>query len=93
MHGLDAGLLLIAVALAASGLGVVVLCWRRHAVLAGLPALGGVLLAGVAIWREVAGRPVGTVLLGAFGALLLAVALVVIGSALWRLLEEPSDLE
>ena len=93
MHPLDLASLLAAVALAASGLGMIALCWRRRAVLAGAPALGGTVMAGLAVWRALAGRAASTLLLGALAGLLIAITLMLIGSALWRLLETPSDID
>jgi len=72
---------------------VLALCWRRRAVLAGVPAVAGTALAGLAIARELSARAGGLLLLGAVAALLIAIALIGIGSALWRLLESPSAVE
>jgi hypothetical protein len=93
MHRVEPVLVLVAVMVAAGSLGTVALCWRRHAVLAGLPALGAFVLSGLAIWRDLAGHPGATSVLGALAALLIAVALLTIGGALWRLLDEPSDCQ
>jgi hypothetical protein len=50
-------------------------------------------LSGLAIWRDLAGHPGATSVLGALGALLIAVALLTIGDALWRLLDDPSECQ
>jgi hypothetical protein len=93
MHRVDPVSLLAAVTLATSGLGVIVLCWRRRAVLAAVPALGGTAIGGLAVWCALEGRAASTILLGALAGLPIAIVLVLIGSALWRLLETPSDIK
>jgi len=91
MRHLDPVSLVVAVTLAIGGLATVALCWRRRALVAGLPALGSVALAGVAIWRALARRPAAAIVLLGLTALLIALALIVIGGAVWRLLETSPD--
>jgi hypothetical protein len=93
MHRFDLVFLLAAVTLATCGLAVIGLCWRRRAVLAGLPAFSATALAALAILRELTRRPAAVIALAALVALLIAAALLAIGDALWRLLETPSDPE
>ena len=83
----------VGVAIAVGDVGLVACCWRRRAVLAGVSGVAGIPLVAFAI----ASGPTG---IGAEGALVIALALLVIGAGLYgigqaleRLLDKEPDEE
>lgn len=83
-------LVVAALLLAAAGLWLVAVCWRRRSILALVCAVAGIALA-VAAGTGPAGSTATDALVGALTAIVIGAVLLALGQAIQRVLDEEPD--
>ncbi len=79
------------VAVGLADLLLLMVCWRRRSVLGGFCGAAGIALVVLAVASGSADRPAGAPIVIALVTLVMGTVLLVLGEAVWRLLEDAPD--